>query len=356
MQPSSSPELIGLLSTELCNSPQPVVFVLSDNSNAVQVMGAGGAATAVTKADGALLRTALEHCNREASSASYPEMLPIKFKMLPLEHAFLPKKRRVDDGTRSPDGRPLEHCEIDGLLKTSWIAKHCELVPSVVLLVLPFTQQTTFGAYAAQEERICSAVERTRSKVAQRDGTKLMLVLLKRRSDPDVDVTEDLDDEEGANENTHESHEDTGDNGDENSDGDGLAQGGPSTSGSVARASAGSNSPPRGGKQSSGSLPSSPEVFQGKVSELKKRCCLDSKMVVVLSDSELAAAYSASSPPSSLVIRLHKHTREFAHSYYLTQARRLKKWEKALNKHTQQAFLVRYCFKVRKGILMRNIS
>ena len=66
MQPSSSPELIGLLSTEVCNSPQPVVFVLSDNSNAVQVMGAGGAATAVTKTDGALLRTALEHCNREA--------------------------------------------------------------------------------------------------------------------------------------------------------------------------------------------------------------------------------------------------------------------------------------------------
>ena len=179
-----------------------------------------------------------------------------------------------------------------------------------------------------------------------------MLVLLKRRSDPDVDITEDLDDEDGANENTHESHEDTGDNGDENSDGDGLAQGGPSTSGSVARASAGSTSPPRGGKQSSGGLPSSPEVFQGKVSELKKRCCLDSKMVVVLSDSDLAAA-SASSLPSSLVIRLYKHTREFAHSYYLTQAR-------LVGKGTQQthptAFLVRYCFKVRKGILMRNIS
>ena len=44
--------------------------------------------------------------------------------------------------------------------------------------------------------------------------------------------------------------------------------------------------------------------------------------------------------------RLHKQLREYAHGYYLAQARRLKKWEKHLNKASQAALLVRYCFKI----------
>ena len=53
-------------------------------------MGAGGAATAVTKTDGALLRTALEHYLVKPHQ-SYPEMLPIKFKMLPSSMRFCPR-------------------------------------------------------------------------------------------------------------------------------------------------------------------------------------------------------------------------------------------------------------------------
>ena len=44
--------------------------------------------------------------------------------------------------------------------------------------------------------------------------------------------------------------------------------------------------------------------------------------------------------------KLFKNVREYAASYYLTQARRIKKWEKSLNRHTQQRLLTRYCFKV----------
>lgn len=56
---------------------------------------------------------------------------------------------------------------------------------------------------------------------------------------------------------------------------------------------------------------------------------------------------------AAMVGRLHKQVRELAHGYYLSQARRVKKWEKSLNqKGTQQALLVRYCFKVCVGLEM----
>jgi hypothetical protein len=49
---------------------------------------------------------------------------------------------------------------------------------------------------------------------------------------------------------------------------------------------------------------------------------------------------------SNLVNRLFRHVREYSYGYYLAQARRVKKWEKSLNKATQQPLLVRYCIKV----------
>jgi hypothetical protein len=394
MRLGDNAELLTLLPPEVLNSPQPVVFILGDENGPDRV------------------RRVLEHCAREASAASHPEMLPLKFKLHPVEHPFLPKKqRRADDGSRSPDGRPLEHLtELDGLLKTGWVPKHCDLLPAVTLLVLPFTQQATFAAYAAQEERICGTVERVRASVAAREGTRLMLVLLKRSTsanpaetapaepepepddEPGAQATADSDSDEeeggvgaaaaasasspssastsaggvggdgsaneGAEENANEEDGVGGGGGDGGGGGGAGGSGGAeaaaaATAATTATTTANTTRPPSKSaassltsRGSSGGLPTSPEVFVIKVSELKKRCSLDSKMVVVLSEADLAVSASASASPSPLAIRLHKHSREFAHSYYLTQARRLKKWEKTLGKSTQQAFLVRYCFKV----------
>jgi hypothetical protein len=58
-------------------------------------------------------------------------------------------------------------------------------------------------------------------------------------------------------------------------------------------------------------------VAEQRLLELRRRLGLESKLVVVLQEGSLAEG------ASSALARLHKHTREYAHAYYLAQVKPL---------------------------------
>ena len=220
----------------------------------------------------ACLRTDTDTDTRVATSTSSDTKLPpLNVKAVPIDHQFIPKKGLRDDHHRHhSDGRPLESYVVPGLLKANWLEKHTHGLPSVVVVVLPFSTAWSPQEWAQREQGMAEHVNRVKEAVASRDGSRLLLVFL--RDGPLMDT-------------------------------------------------------------------SPKDIVDERLTAVRRHLGVESKLTTLLHPSEL----DLSSP---VMRKLFKNVREYAASYYLTQARRIKKWEKSLNRSTQQRLLTRYCFKV----------
>lgn len=67
----------------------------------------GGSSEGDGPSHGDRLQSVLEGASRD-TSATHPEMPPLKVVTVPLQHAFPPKKPLRDEALRGPDGRPSE--------------------------------------------------------------------------------------------------------------------------------------------------------------------------------------------------------------------------------------------------------
>ena len=61
-------------------------------------------------------------------------------------------------------------------------------------------------------------------------------------------------------------------------------------------------------------------MAEHRLLELRRRCGLESRLVVVLMADSLEDG-GAFAGGAALLTRLHKHVREYAHGYYLAQVR-----------------------------------
>jgi hypothetical protein len=137
-------------------------------------------------------------------------------------------------------------------------------------------------------------LDRVRQQLAARESQRLMLVLLRSNNAGNKEPTSPL---SAQSEQSPQDHP--------------LGGSSPPLELSAALASAsGGSTADHGFERPPG------EVGEQRLLELRRRLGLDSKMLVVLGEDTLTDKGTAASP---IVTRLHKHTREYAHAYYLAQ-------------------------------------
>ena len=290
-----SPELRDALAAP----PQPLVFVLGDGVDVGPSAGAEGAAA------GAAGAVAAHDQLISVLVAVEPDPPPpaLEYRPVRADYTFPPKKRRVDrpGEARAPDGRsavpgggetlgglPLPAPAPDGILKAGWLRKHARTLPAVVLLVKSFDAAASHPEWAATEARAADEIERLRAQLAPRECA--LLVLLLRRN------------------------------------------------GEAVKAAA----PRVGGTGGSGDETPLSELEEERVSALRRRCAasLEPKALFVMDVRD------EMQPHSGVARRLARAVRELALRHYASQARRVRRWERLLNRQTQQPLLVRYALKV----------
>jgi len=138
-------------------------------------------------------------------------------------------------------------------------------------------------------------LDRVRQQLAARESQRLVLVLLRSNSTGNMEPASPL--------SSHSEHSPQKEHP--------LDGGSPPLEPSAASASAtgASSAADHGFERPPG------EVGEQRLLELRRRLGLDSKMLVVLGEDSLTDKGTA----SPIVARLHKHTREYAHAYYLAQ-------------------------------------
>ncbi len=207
----------------------------------------------------------------------------VPFRFLSLDKAVVFPPKKPPSPLKAPDGRPLDGYAIKGLLKGSWLRKHVAQLPSVAILVAPLDMAWSVPEWSRREQQLLQDLDRLRAQLGPRD-VRVFTLLVRHRN----------------------------------------------------RAAASSAS-------SGGAPPLAQEEreVEERLMALRRRLPpqYDNKLLYVLSDP------ADLSPASPAMRRVYKHVRDASSGYYFLAAKRVKRLETALSRHTQAPLIVRYRLK-----------
>lgn len=104
---------------------------------------------------------------------------PIQYQSISLSHKFWEKKS------------PKEHPSIDGILKSHWLKKHVQMIPSAVIMITNFCVDWPAGEWIRRESYNAEVLNKLRNTLNARD-VKIILIALRTGSGMiDKDIVEE---------------------------------------------------------------------------------------------------------------------------------------------------------------------